>query len=214
MAVLCPWGPRSPAHSARNEDHPPPHAPDPLQRGADAAFTQSRGETAGESAPSQASPASRRRSPGESRRGGGPERQPTRQVTGTPRQASCPPSTDPMKTVDRATAPPGGRLLPPFPRVQAAGEPEPPGSMAQSPPPPPLRVRGPGERRASSPALPRPPPPSHPCPGPGFRAPSSSRIASGASHPRAHHVCALGAAAPAPDKIGRRPGCEARRHAP
>lgn len=84
--------------------------------------------------------------------------------------------------------------------------------MAQSPPPPSLRVRGPGKRRASSPV------PTHhhpyPCPGPGFRAPSSSRIASGASHPRAHHVCAFGATAPAPGKVGRRPECEARRHAP
>jgi len=74
----APWG----AFGAQGlKAGPPPRtAPHPLQRSTDAAITQSRGETAGESAPSQASPASRRHSPRESRRGGGPERQPTRQA--------------------------------------------------------------------------------------------------------------------------------------
>ncbi|XFG03993.1 hypothetical protein AB1E19_007617 [Capra hircus] len=193
---------------------PPTHpAPHPLQRSSDAAIAQSRGETAGESAPSQASPASRRHSPGESRRGGGPERQPTRQAAGEPQAGLLPtlyrPTEDgrPSHGLSWWAAP---STLPPGPgwgRARATGE------YGAVSPAPSLRVRGPGKRRASSPA---PAPITTPTPVQDRYSapPSSSRIASGASHPRAHHVCALGAAAPASGKAGRRPGCEARPHDP
>lgn len=159
--------------------------------------------------PSQASPASRRHSPGESRRGGGPERQPTRQAAGEPQAGLLPtlyrPTEDgrPSHGLSWWAAP---STLPPGPgcgRARATGE------YGAVSPAPSLRVRGPGKRRASSPA---PAPITTPTPVQDRYSapPSSSRIASGASHPRAHHVCALGAAAPASGKAGRRPGCEAR----
>lgn len=76
----------------------------------------------------QASPASRRHSPGESRRGGGPERQPTRRRRGTPGRPPAHPLYRPTEDGRPSHGPPGGRLLPPLPpgpgcgRARATGE--------------------------------------------------------------------------------------------
>lgn len=100
-------------------------------------------------------------------------------------EGSLPPTPpNPAKTVDQATAFPGGQLIPPFPGSRPAASQRAKGLWRSLPHPHPAQSEVPESKEQAVPPRPLP------RPGPGFRAPSPGLISPGSHHPHAHHICA------------------------